>query len=251
MKIYKENNEAEYPAVIVQDDVAAAPVGFTEVTDIEGIAKYGLQAVDKYTPGWRDRKAVRDKLKVAIYTKMQVAAPADVENPVNWNRLTAPEKHIATHYFLVGNHDFQNEVVNDRAYWAIEAGNYREWTMGIKEHRLAWMEATVFLALVDVQDSLKVLEELDQITKGVEEFIFDLSNKLVKSVKTKRLARLYVNGIQSQASDGIAGLEDWVNSTAGTPFEGNGLRSITYPMRGTYTANSLADEILEIINGTW
>jgi len=250
MKVWKENIE-NWPAVIIQHDAELGPAGFIEVTDIVGISTYGMQGVNESTPGWRDQKNVRDKLKVLVYTKMGIDDPADVDDPAKWNLLTADEKSIAVHWFLIGKHDFQNEVVNDRKYWTVQAANYRKWTMTVKEGRLDLMESLVFNGIKSVADAKQVLSDLDQIPKGLEEFIFDNNNKLTKKVRVRRMARLYINGIQSQEEDGIAGLYDYINSTIGTPFAGNGLRSITYPLRGAYTADSLADELLSVIHGTW
>lgn len=250
MKIYKENGET-HPAIIVQDDVTAAPSGYTEITDIEGIAFYGVKAIDPQISGWSDKKCVRDKLKIAIYTKMQVAAPADVEDPAKWNNLTAAEKSVACHWFLVGKESFQLEVVNDDRYWVLEAEKYREWTMEVKDFRLKIMEAIVFRRTVALTDAKQILADLSQIYKDTEVDIDGATKKLNKKVRVKRMNDMYREGITSLADDGESGLRDFVNSEAGTPFENNGFRNYAYAFRTGHTANSVADEIIQVIDSTW
>lgn len=261
MKIYIKNGES-IPAVKVQDDVTAAPSGYTEVTDILGIAKYGAQGVNISTKGWYDKKCVRDKIKIAVYTKMGVAVPADTENQDKWDLLTAEEKSIAAHWFCVRKHSFQDEVLDDtannRRYWKIKASEYREWTIDVRRRRLSLLEAVVFVAIQDIADSKVIMGDLDQIMALSDEFEFDggLTNantkvKLINKVRIKKLGSHYKNGLQSQADDGTPALRDFINSEIDTPFAGKGFREYTYTTRGSYTIAALADELLEIIDGTW
>ena len=63
---------------------------------------------------------------------------------------------------------------------------------------------------------------------------------------------MYVEGLESEASDGIVALRDYVNSTAGTPFENDGFRNLDVSnFRPNHTPNSVADELLTVIDNQW
>lgn len=250
MKIYKENGET-YPAIIIQDDVTAAPVGYTEVTDIVGISQYGCQGIDPKISGWYDKKCVRDKLSTAIYTKMGVAAPADVEDPTKWNLLTDAEKSIAVHMFIVGKEEFQLEVVNDDRYWILEAEKYRRWTMEVKDFRLKLMESIVFRRTLSLADAKQIIADLSQIYIDTVIDIDGATNKLQNSVRIRKMNDMYVEGLTSLADDGEVALADYLQETAGTPFEGNGFLSYAYTFRTGHTAASVSAEIMKVINSEW
>ena len=246
---------------IVGDSYDFGSNNATEITDIVSVEAIGLKLIDQATPGWYDRKCVRDRLKGLVYSKMQVSVPADVDDPVKWDLLTDAEKDIAAHWFLVGKHDFQDEVFDDtqnnRRYWKLRALNYRDWTQSGRNERMKMMESIVFCGIQDVADAFKIIEELDQISTE-EEFKFDVAltsatipAKLTERVNVKGIRNLYKDGIESKASDGQYSLRDFINSTSGTIYENDGFRSYTYATRGGYTIDSLADELLTVIDGTW
>ena len=251
MKIYIENGQIKHPAIIVQDDTTSAPLGYTEGNSIEDISYYGLKAIDPKISGWSDKKCVRDKLKIAVYTKMQITSPLDVEDQNKWDLLSDREKSIAAHWFLVGKESFQLEVVNEDRYWVIKAIEYRKWTEEVKTFRLRIMEAIVFRRTSSISDAKQILSDLSQIYVGTIIDIEDSTKKLREKVRVKRMNDMYVEGITSHEDDGEAGLRDFVNSEAGTPFENNGFRDYTYSFRENHTANSVADEILEVIDSKW
>lgn len=250
MKIYIENNEA-IPAVKIQDDVTAAPIGYTEVIDIVGVEKYGLQGVHCLTAGWRDRKNVRDKLKALIYTKMGIAVPADAESDVKYALLTAAEKSIALNWFILGKEAWQFALVNDDKHWAIKASEYRKWTMDMRIERLRRMESIVFRRLLNIADAKQILADISQISKDTILDIDTTTKKLIGKVQTKQLSKMYIDGLESLEDDGVSALKDYINSTAGTPFATDGFRNLTYTFRMGNTANSVADELLLIVDGTW
>ena len=251
MKIYKEST-GTHPAVKIQDDATAAPAGYVEVTSIEEIERFGVQSIEISTSGWYDKKCVRAKLKTAIYTKMQIAAPADVENQAKFDLLTAAEKSIACHWFAVGKESFQLEVVNDDRYWVVKATEYRDWTVDVRQTRLAIMEAIVFRRVVDLSYAKDILADLSQITKDTVIDIDDLTKKLISKVRSKRMSRMYVEGLESEADDGIVAIKDFIDSTVGTPFENNGFRGLdASKFRTGHTPDSVADELLKVIDNTW
>lgn len=261
MKLFVRDKDTSTEHIFAEADGYTPAGNEQEVTDIVEIEDFGLRIVNIENKGWFDRKAVRDRLKVSVYTKMGVALPADVEDQTKWDLLTAAEKSIAAHWFLVGKHSFQDEVVDDtannRRYWKCEALKYRDWTTQARERRLQLMEAVVFCGILDVNDAKDIMKQLDQISKD-EEFEFDASlatpntkAKLVSPVRFKKMRSMYQDGIQSKAEDGIDALRDYIDSTAGTLYENNGFRSYTYATRGSYTIDTLADELLSVIDGTW
>jgi len=252
MKIYKEST-GDYPAVKVQDDATPTPSGYVEVTDIVELERYGVQGIDINISGWYDKKCVRGKLKTAVYAKMQVTAPADVEDQAKFDLLTDEEKSIATHWFLVGKEDFQLEVVNDDRYWSVKAHEYRCWTMAVRQERLEIMEAIVFRRVLDVAYAKGVLADLNQITKDTVIDIHDLTKELVNPVKSKRMTRMYVEGLESEENDGVVAIKDYIDETAGTPFaNGKGFRGLdSSKFRTGHTPDSVADELLKVIDNTW
>lgn len=250
MRVYLEDL-VHIPNVIALPDGEDPPAGYTETTDAVKIANLGLDAAKLKNPGWFDKKCVRDKLRELIYLRMGITSPADVEDPDKWNNLSNEEKYVATHWFLVAKHEFQNEIVNNRRYWSIEALKYREWSMEVRRARLGLMEGLVFTAIQSLTDAKQILKDLEQIPAGSEAFEFDAEGKLVNKVHIKSLSKAYVEGIQALSQDGIIGLRDFINSEVGTPFEGNGFRSYSYTCRGGYTIDSLADELVDIIDSKW
>lgn len=252
MKLYKEDNEA-LPAYQILTDTDPVPSGFTETTDIIEWSNQSRRLM-KTIKGFRDKKCLRDKIKVLVYTKMQVAAPADVENQAKWDLLTIDEKSIAAHYFLVGKPEFLNEVINDDDYWTLEARDYRVWTQEVKRFRVEIMESIVFRRMAVLEEAKDVLQTLDQVLKdtsvNIAEGIFT-DSFLVKSLK-----RQYVEGIDGSVEDdgnGISfiGIADYIDSRNGTPFKNDGFRELTYSFRPGYTADSVADELLTVMDGTY
>jgi hypothetical protein len=250
MKIYIEDGQ-DIPAVKITQDGDPAPSGYTEVTSIVDIASYGSKAVDPSIKGWSDKKCVRDKLRTAVYTKMQIAIPSDVENPSKWANLDAAEKSIAVHWFLVGKEEFQTEVVNDDRYWVLEAEKYRKWTMDVKDFRLKIMEAIVFRRTVSLADAKQILADLSQIYVDTVVDIDAGTKKLNQKVRIRKMGDMYVEGITSLADDGEAAIKDFVNSEAGTPFASNGFRNYGYAFRTGHDADTVANELLEVINSEW
>ncbi|MHA1288818.1 MAG: hypothetical protein ACTSPB_15600 [Candidatus Thorarchaeota archaeon] len=256
MKIYVEDIE-NLPAVLVQLDSEPAPTGYdndyVEVVEIEDILKYGLEKINPSTKGWYDKKCLRDMLKIAVYTKMQILSPSDVDNVVNWGFLNDAEKSIAAHWFLIGREEFLLEVVNDLRYWTIEAMNYRNWTMEARSNRLNMMEAIVFMRIVDLSYAKDVLADLSQITKDTVIDIDDVTNKLNSRVRIKRMTRMYIDGLESEAHDGVVAIIDYIDETAGTPFQnGNGFRGLdASKFRDGHSPDSVADELLEVMEGTY
>ena len=236
---------------VVPDNYDFVSNNATELTDIVIVHSIGESLIDVYTPGWTDKKCVRDRLKTLVYTKMQVSVPSDAELQSKWDLLTAEEKSIAVHWFLVGKQEFQEEIVNDDRYWIIQAENYRKWTERVKEQRLHIMEAIVFRRVVDVSHAKQILADLSQIYKDTVIDIDDVTNRVNNKVRIRRMADMYIEGFTSLADDGEAALRDFINSETGTPFEGNGFRNYTYTFRTGHTANSVADELLTVIDSTW
>ena len=71
-----------------------------------------------------------------------------------------------------------------------------------------------------------------------------------------QLSKKYIEGIDGTIEDNangivLIGIIDFIDSRVGTPFQGNGFRNLTYTFREGHTANTVADELLSIIYGTW
>lgn len=252
MRVFIENDE-QYPAVKVIQDTDTPPTGYSEVSSIVGVAKHGVNVIDINTKGWYDKKCVREKLKVMVYTKMQVSLPEHVDDQTKWDLLTLEEKSIATHWFIVGKESFQMEVVNDDRYWVVEAHKYRDWTMKARDSRLKIMEAIVFRRVKDIAYAKKVLSDLMQITKDTVIDIDDITNKLVNKVTAKGMARMYIEGLESVENDGIVAIRDFIDETSGTAFTGGGgFRGLDVTkFRTGHTPDSVANELLNVIDNKW
>lgn len=250
MKIYKEDGE-NIPAVQVLQDADPAPNGYSEVTDIVEACELGTKAISISTPGWTDKLCFRDKIKTLVYTKMQIAAPEDVNDPAKWALLTAGEKSVAAHLFLVGLDAFLLEVVNDSRYWLIKAGEYRNWTQAVRQERAERAEAVVFMRMEHVGDAKLVLADLSQISKDTVLDVDDVSKKLNDKARVKRLNRMYIEGLEDEEHDGVVAIKDWIQSKVGTPFENNGFKNLTYPLKSGHTYDSVANEMLAILDGTF
>lgn len=249
MKIYKENGE-DIPAIKVQDDFTSAPSGYTEVTTIDELMHLGVNSTNINISGWSDMLSFRDKLKELVYTKMQIALPTDVEDQSKWDLLTDSEKRAAASFFLVSKESFLLEVENDLRYWSIMAMEYRDWTQSVRYKRLELMEAIVFLRIQNLKDAKLILADLNQIAKDTVIDKDDLTKKLINPVKIKRMGRMYIEGFDNEEDDGVVALRDYINETPNTPFEnGKGFRGLSYAFKGTNTASSVADELLDVMDG--
>lgn len=239
---------------IQEDSFVTDGITYQNITDIVAVEKWGLKLINSNTKGWRDKKSVRDKLKILIYTKMGVAVAADAENDTKYALLTSAEQSIALHWFILGKDSWQSALVNDDIYWSLKAAEYREWTMEIKKIRLSCMESLVFRRVLKIEDAKNILQTMNQVTK-------DTTINIAAGITTdkflvKSLTKQYVQGIDGTVEDNgegftFIGISDYIDSKSGTPFATNGFRNLTCSFRGTHTANSVADELLTIKNGTW
>lgn len=252
MKIYKQNGQA-IPDIKVLKDSSDAPSGFSEVTDIVEIANYGSQRISIDTSGWFDKKCIRERLKIAIYTKMQVSDPSHVNDQSKWDLLTDEEKHVAAHWFTVNKDDFLLEVNDSLRYWTIQALEYRNWTMAARTQRMNIMEAIVYLRMNDVGYAKDVLSDLSQIMEDTVIDIDDVTKKLKGKVRIKRMTRMYIDGLESEAHDGVVAIKDYIDETANTPFQnGKGFRGLdSTKFRPNHTPDTVADELLAVIDGTF
>lgn len=251
MKLCVRDQGTKYEHFFAESDNYVVASNEVEVTDISTVEDMGCKMMSINTPGWIDKKCVRDKLKNLIYTKMQIATLSDIEDQAKWDLLSDAEKSIAAHWFFVGKESFLFEVKNDQRYWDIKSMEYRKWTQDVKEKRLDLMEAIVFRRILDVSDSKQVLADMTQIYLDTVIDIDAVTNKLNQKVRVRRIARMYVEGLTNQADDGEAAIRDYINSEAGTPFATNGFRNLTCTFRGSHTADSVADELLTVIDSTW
>ena len=247
MKLYKEDGES-IPAIKVLPDGDPTPSGYTEITDIVEAYNYGSAAIDKNTPGWVDRLCFRTKLKAMIYTKMQASAePTQAE----WDTLTADEKRIAADLFVIGTESYFLEVENDLRCWTVKAGDYRLWTMAVREERADLAEAVLFMRMLNLGDAKQALADLTQITKDTILDIDEGTKKLKSKARVKKLNRQYIEGLEDEEHDGVVAVKDWSQSTVDTPYENGGFMNLGYPFKGTHTSASVRDELLAALDGTY
>jgi len=62
---------------------------------------------------------------------------------------------------------------------------------------------------------------------------------------------MYIEGLADEANDGVVAIKDWIQSTVGTPFETNGFMNLSYPFQAGHTSQSVADEMVAILDGTF
>lgn len=253
MKLYVKEGDTDVKVLPDGDD---PPAGYEEKTSIEDWAGYAPRAISIYTFSFRDKLTLRGILRVLIYTKMQVATPADAEDPAKWNLLNGAEKAIAAHYFLVGKEDFLLEVVDNDLYWTLEATTYREWSQEDRKSRLAIMEAIVFRRLLYVQEAKEVLVNMNQLLKGTK-ILLDGNDETMGKITVNKLNQEYVEGVEGTQKDNVGsfvfvGIRDYIDSVSGTPFATpDGFRDLTYTFRTGHTADTVADELLRVLDGTW
>lgn len=250
MKLYIEDGQT-YPAIKVLQDADPAPTGFSEITDIVQANKYGLGVIDRCISGWCDKLSFRTKMKEMIYTKMQVAAPADVDDQAKWDLLTAAEKKIAAELFVIGKESFFLEVNNDLRHWTLKAGEYRTWSMEARQQRSDLAESILFMRMANLSDAKQASADLSQIALDTVIDIDDVSKKVQSKVRVKRLNRQYVEGLEDEEHDGVVAVKDWINSKVGTPYENNGFMNLGYPFEGSHTAESVRDEMLAALDGLY
>jgi len=251
MKLYKEDDEALYPNIKVLPDGDAAPAGYTQIDDIAQAHKFGLSALSEGAPGWGDKLAFRSKIKTMVYTKMQVAAPADADDPAKWDLLSDAEKSIAANLFLIGAEAFFLEVENDLRAWAIKAGQYRCWTQGVREHRAELAEAILFMRMANLGEAKLVLADLTQIALDTIIDIDPITKKTKGKVRVKKLNRMYIEGLEDEEHDGVVAVRDWIQSTAGTPYATNGFMNLGYSFKTGHTAATVRDELLAALDGAF
>lgn len=255
MKVYKEDNEA-IPAVIIQDDATAAPSDYTEVTDIEGIAEFGVKGIDESTAGWRDKKAVRKKLKQMVLDKAQMVTEVDREDDAKFALLSAAEQTIALKWLILVKEEWQMSEVNDDKYWTVKGNSYRNNSMNDRKKRLRTIEALIFRRLRFVYEAKDVLLDMSQILEGTPIPIDSGTNKTTSKVNIRKMQDSYVEGVEGTLEDNAGSfifesLLDYIDSRTGTSFSGKGFRDLSHTFRGTHTATAVADELLTIADGSW
>ena len=250
MKLIKEDS-GTYPATLAIADGDAVPEGFVEITDIVDAYKKGLAALSKKVPGWGDKLCFREKIKTMVYTKMQVAQPSDVDDQTKWDLLAAAEKKIAAELFLIGKESFFLEVENDLRVWTLRAGDYRCWTMQVREERAELAESILFMRLVNLGEAKQAMADLSQITLDTIIDIDDTTKKLKGKVRVKRMRDMYKEGLEDEAHDGVVAVVDWVKSEPGTPYQNKGFMNLGYSFQAGHTSESVRDELLSALNGTF
>ena len=200
-------------------DNGAVPSDYTVITDIVDYENGG-----KAVGVLMDRIAVRKGLKALISTKMTISVESDWDDQVKFDLLNDDEKSIACHWFIVKNKSFRLEVVNDQSYWNQESVKYREWTCKARIARSVDMQTLIFERMVNVNDAIAMIN-----------YDFSLWSK-------------YHAGTVSLASDGQEGLKDYFNSEPETSFANNGFRGNPYPFNTGHTADSVADELIAIVD---
>lgn len=250
MKLYIEDGES-IPAIKVLPDVEPAPPGYSLVTDIVQSWEYGKVSLKAGVAGWSDELSLRTHLKTMIYTKMQVVAPADVGNQVNWDRLSSAEKRIAAEYFMVGEESFLAEVNDDDRYWMRKSGEYRSWSKAARTERAELAESILFMRMQNPGDAKQALADLNQIALDTVIDIDDTTKKVKGKVRVKRLNAQYVEGLEDAEHDGVVAVRDWIKSTVDTPYENNGFMSLGYPFKGSHTSASVRDEMIAALDGTF
>jgi len=249
MKIYKKDNE-DIPAIKVQDNNEPSPSDYTEITTIDDLMSLGLGSTDISIPGWTDMICFRDKLKELVYTKMGVTSPEDIEDQNKWDLLSDLEKKASAEFFIVGRESFLLEVENDLRYWTVKSMEYRDWTQKVRFKRLEIMESIVFLRIQDICDAKIILADINQIAKDTVIEKDDLTKKLINPIRIKRMGRMYIEGLEDEENDGVVALRDYINETPGTPFQnGKGFRGLDCVFRTGHTASSVADELLDVMDG--
>lgn len=252
MKIYIEDNEAN-PATKILVDSDPAPIGYTETTDIVTIEKVGMEALNEPVVGWRDKKNVRSKLKDLVYAKMGVTVPADVEDDTKYDLLTDAEKYIALHWFILGKEEWQTALISDDFYWTDKAADYRDWSKECRALRLRRMEALVFRRMLNLEEAKDVMLDLQQILQGTP-IPLDGGGNTTSKVRIRKLNDTFVDGVEGTLEDNAGSfvfesLSDYIDSRAGTSFANNGFRQLAYTFRGSHTADTVADELLNIKDG--
>lgn len=235
--------------------------GYTDITTIENIAKYGEILINKNLPKWRDKKNIRDLLKTLIYTKMGVITANDTEDDTKYALLSLGEQKIALDWILLSKESWQLAVVNDDKYWTEKASEYRAWstkgnTSGVKQKRLQRMESLVFRRMINLHEAKDVLLNMTQILEGTPIPIDSVTGKITSKVIARKMTDAYIEGIEGTLEDNAGSfvfenLLDYIDSRLNTSFSGKGFRNLTYTFRVGHTANTVADELLSIANGTW
>lgn len=233
--------------------------GYTDKTTIENVGKYG-EEITRASPiaAWRDKKNVRDLIKTLVYTKMGVAVAADTENDTKYALLTTAEQSVALHWFVLGKESWQLAVVNDDKYWTENAASYRVWTTEqVRRTRLRRMESLIFRRLLYLEQAKDILLTMTQVLEGTP-IPLDASSpaKTTSPVRVRTLTSTFVEGVEGTLEDNAGSfvfesLFDYIDSRTGTAFAGKGFRNVTHTFRGTHTAATVANELLDIGKGNW
>jgi len=182
---------------------------------------------------------------------MGVAVPADADDQVKWDLLTAAEKKIAAELFLIGRESFFIEVENDVREWTFRAGEHRRWTMEARESRAKLAESILFMRLDNLGDAKQAMADLSQIALDTVIDIDDATKKVKGKVRVKRLRDMYKEGLEDVEHDGVVAILDWIKSEAGTPYANNGFMNLGFDFEGAHTSESVRDELIAALDGTY
>lgn len=228
MKIYKENTTGSIiGAVVVLEDSAPPPVGYTELTTIEEVNTGGFYSNSDY-------KVVRDVMKDMVITKG------------GYPMLDANEKRIAA-YNKIGTLDERISAFTGDFEELYEANNYVSELGGIYDAKMldvriarklkakntlfamlghAWLDPANGNVYYDPTPTEIVTLGLINATGVVYSNLIytDATNNA-----TYNLIDMYAtNGITSKAEDGMVAIMDFVEGTVGTPYEFSNLKTLPF-----------------------
>lgn len=263
--IVKINGASHIPGTLPATDSAGnstyiiadtLPITHNDITSIENWDEIGAARIGAFK-NFRDWKKLRSEISAMVdavlgmtlknwdtFTQVQQdAIIADFQDNTKFND---KERGIAAKYFVVPL-DLQLLVNNNIDYWIRQGADFfHPQSVLARTKRYSLVLAQVFTRLKKA-DAKEIEKEINQVIKG-QQFSFDTNNKLTQKVQVKTLRESYIQaGVESFTDDGQVGFVDYTDSTVGTVYEGNGVKSKGFTVKGMTDMIELGDKLKDIL----
>lgn len=217
MKLYLEEGQS-IPAFQILSDADAAPIGYTETARIEDWHTYGIHLVGNVS-GFMDWKCLQSEIEQTA----DDLTSGDYD--ANWGALSTSEQELVCRYVLtnVSGNKFVATFPDEIERMQIQLA-YDEQSTDARIRRYRQMRMHLF-AKIGTANSLQVL----------------------KDVVKESLVELFEGGIKSVSTSGVVGVNDFILSTSGTPYDGTGtIDGLT--LRGYSVIDGSGDTIADVAN---
>ena len=228
MKLFIEDNEPKYPAVIIGENTDNPPAGYSDMTnDLLCWRDHAMSACVDY-------QQFRDYVADAAQTK-------------TWNAMSGDEKRFLCDYYIRPNGTDKPTDQMNKVVYLMGTGMTQPQAAEVLQDAFAKWHAEEIKACASRVNSEKFYKTIAKYLNTVDasDFAEVAQNSYIKYITQA------IRGVND--SDTGEGLFDFIESTAGTSFEFAGLEAQGYTMQnGDLDMSNFIAELMDVLrNGNY